>query len=198
MVLNSCVRCSKPTISQEYCNDCMIYLIKPRGNTKDYRPDKVRRVMIELELMAEWSTCQRRRVASALVTDDFQVLIPARNGTPRNQPHCASLTSPDKRCEFCIHAEKNCINRAARLGIRTAGLHLVTLTRPCLGCSNDIVEADIASIYYRHDYDTDGQRDYVFDMFAKKGIHVERLAMQQQEQDFSTLLNAWRKTWTSN
>lgn len=163
----------------------------------DERPDKLSRVMIECELASAWATCQRGRVGSLLVTQEFQVLLSARNGTPSNQLHCNELTSPDERCQFCIHSETNIINRAARRGISTAGLYIVTLKRPCLGCSNNIVEAGIRQIYYREDYDTDQQKGYVFAMLAKAGVDLIQVHVSEQEKEFSKFLEEWRTNWTT-
>jgi deoxycytidylate deaminase len=65
-----------------------------------------------------------------------------------------------------------------------------------VGCSNDIVQADIAWVYYREDYDTDGQRDYVFDMFASRKIGITKLDPTPEEISFSKMLADWRMTWT--
>lgn len=162
----------------------------------DERPDRLARIMIELEVEAAWSTCQRLGVASALVTTDGQILVMARNGTPRGQQHCKSLASPDERCIFCIHAERNVINRAARMGIPTRGQHLFTLVRPCVGCANDIVEADIVGVYYRQPYLSDGKFEYVANMLEDRRIAFYQLEMSEQEKTFSAVLAEWRKTWT--
>lgn len=165
----------------------------PKPN--DLRPDRQARVMIELELASLWATCQRGKVASAIITMEWQVIISARNGTPRNQPHCAELTNPVSRCQFCIHSETNLINRAARRGIATEGLQIATLKRPCLGCANNIVEAGIAAVYYREDYDTDGQRNYVFNMFEKQNIFCRQLEMTLHEKEFSYMAGIWYDGW---
>lgn len=161
------------------------------------RPNKLARVFIDLETEAQWSTCQRLRVASALVTpNDFQILVLARNGAPSGQPHCYEVVRPDERCVICIHSEKNIINRAAKMGISTYGQGLVTLYRPCLGCSNDILEAGISFIYYRYEYDTDQNKEYVMNMLNRK-IGIMHVPMSVEEQTFHAMIAGWRKTWTT-
>src|SRR6478752_7887771 len=128
----------------------------------DNRPSKNARIMIELDLVSEWVTCQRGRVASALVNIDGVILVPARNGTPFGQKTCKELGAPlDERCLYCIHSEKNVINHAARQGVATNGQNLFTLKRPCIGCANAIVQAGIVAVYYRWEYDSDQHKDYV-------------------------------------
>lgn len=166
----------------------------------DPRPDKLRRVMIELETMSQWVTCQRGRVGSALVDSDRVILVPARNGTPHNMPSCKEMgADPTVKCTRCIHSEKNVINLAAKNGVRTEGKDLVTLCRPCVDCAGDIVQAGIAAVYYRWDYFTDeplGGLDYVKSMFAER-VLLFQLKMTPQEESFHKMIEEWRKTWCS-
>lgn len=166
---------------------------------EDARPNKTARVFIELEVMAQWSTCQRGRVGSALVNMDGVILVPSRNGTPYGRLPCSTIATPDKKCVYCVHSERNVINHAARLGVQTQGHNLVTLRRPCINCANDIVQAGIAAVYYRWQYNTDdglGGLQYVTDMFKDAGIYIVQMPMTEQESTFHQLLAEWRATWT--
>src|SRR5690349_10209994 len=125
------------------------------------RPNADARIFMELELKAQWSTCQRGRTAAAIVDSNKVIRVPAYNGTPRNQVECRELATPDERCQFCVHAERNAINHAAIAGMATDFMNIYTLKRPCLACSNDIIQAGIVGVFYREEYDTDGQKDYV-------------------------------------
>lgn len=216
---HQCKRCGHPTHSEQYyCKDCeramsLSVYVKGHGLFRtnlpkfmgvdrhtliDNRPKSQSRIMIELDLIRQWSTCQRGRVASALVNRDSVILVPARNGTPYGQPTCRELgADPRERCQYCIHSEKNVINHAARLGVQTQGHDIFTLKRPCIGCANDIVQANISGVYYREDYDTDNQRDYVMGMFKERGIFVRQLEPTTEELSFSKMLEDWRATWTT-
>lgn len=165
-------------------------------DNNDERPNKDARVMMELELMAQWATCQRGRVASALVNMDRAILVPARNGAPYGMPACRFTEDVQVRCQKCVHSEKNVINHAARFGVRTEGKDLFSLKRPCLSCANDIIQAGIAAVYYREDYHSDGQETYVLNMLRENQIFVIKLDMTPQEISFSKMLAEWRKTWT--
>lgn len=171
----------------------------PRQLYPDPRPSKLVRVIIELEVVAQWSTCQRGRVGSALVNIDGVILVPARNGTPYGMPDCSTYQSSDSKCMFCVHSERNVINHAARLGVQTQGHQLITLRRPCIDCANDIVQAGIGAVYYREPYYTDENMDglvYVKNLFSNASIHFEQLATTRQEEMFSNMLREWRSTWT--
>lgn len=161
---------------------------------KDHRPTKIQRIMIEIELKSQWATCQRLRVGSAIV-DNYVIVVPAYNGTPKNQPNCIELTDTKERCQFCVHSERNAINHAARLGVSTQSKELYTLYRPCLNCSNDIVQAGISAVYYRHNYDSDGMFNYVGKMFSNNNIFFKQLLYTEAEQRFTDTLNVWRELW---
>lgn len=198
-----CLRCGNAT-NTPICTACVI-LGEPNQLTISvdggfsgglpYRPNKIERVFIELEIAALWSTCQRRRVGSALITFEWQVLITARNGTPVGQKHCQELATPDERCVYCIHSETNIINRAARMGLATQNKRMATLSRPCLGCSNNILEAGIGEIIYRDDYDTDGQKEYVMSMFRNAGIQVSKFEETPVVTAFREAIKTWEETW---
>lgn len=164
---------------------------------KPPRPNKIERIALTVMLEAAFSTCQRGQVGAAIFDETGQILVLARNGTPRGQPHCPELTTPDVRCQFCIHAEKNAINRAARIGLKTEGKTIFSLMRPCIGCANDIVEAGFKKVYYIHDYDTDGQRDYVLEMFVRQRISFKHILETEVLYTFSDLVKNWRRTWTA-
>lgn len=158
----------------------------------DARPSSDERIMIELELNSLWSTCQRGRVASALVDNYGVVRVPARNGTPMNQPPCKVLgADPNERCIYCVHSERNVINMAAATGVSTKHQNLYTLKRPCISCANDIVQAQIDTVFYRWDYDTDGMKDYVLDMFRTNAVGLCQLEMTSLEISFHKMIEDW-------
>lgn len=161
----------------------------------DIRPNKDARVMIELDLISEFSTCQRGRVASALVNTDRVILVPSRNGTPYGIKSCKDQgLDITKRCYVCIHSERNCLNHAARLGICTKNQSLFTLVRPCINCANDIIQAGINEVFYRNEYMSDDY-SYVENLFLEKQIKFIQLPMTKDEVSFHNMLTAWRKAW---
>jgi deoxycytidylate deaminase len=166
----------------------------------DARPEKLARTFMEIELASQWATCQRGLVGSALVDFNWVTVVSARNGTPFDMDRCEKITTPEKKCEYCVHSERNVINHAARLGIGTQSKTLVTLRRPCINCASDIVQAGIAAVYYRWPYFTDellGGLRYVEQMFERAHIYFVKVLMTEQEQSFHNMLEEWRKTWTT-
>lgn len=165
----------------------------------DKRPNKLARVFVELEVMAQWVTCQRGRVGSALIDMEGTILVPARNGTAIRMPTCRELgADPTVRCPYCIHSEKNVINFAAKNGIATRGHDLVTLCRPCINCAQDIIQAGIAAVHYRWSYETDnalGGVQLVNRMFEEASVLFFQHKMSREEETFNKMINEWRTSW---
>jgi dCMP deaminase len=158
------------------------------------RPDNQTRIMTQLDLLRVYVTCTRLRVASALVSPAGLPVITSVNGAPMGIQHCNDRPAAEGRCVVCIHSEKNAINKAARYGISTFDFSLWTTHRPCVSCANDIVQVGIEAVYYRWDYDTDGQKDYVIDLFERSLIAVIQLEYTEEEKAFNDKLNEWA-TW---
>ena len=91
-------------------------------------------------LVAERSTCLRRRVGAVAVKDK-RILATGYNGAPAGIPHCLEIgclrqqlgIPSGQRHEICrgLHAEQNVIIQAAVHGISLAGSELYCTTRPC-------------------------------------------------------------------
>jgi len=54
---------------------------------------------------------------------------------------------------ICVHAEQNAILNAARFGIHVEGGVIYTTTRPCFGCTKELLQAKVKAVYlheWRH------------------------------------------------
>jgi dCMP deaminase len=132
-----------------------------------------------VDLVAERSTCVRRRVG-ALVVKDKNILATGYNGAPRGIAHCAEvgclrdrLNVPSgEKHELCrgLHAEMNAIIQAAYHGVSIRGATIYTGTFPCVICAKMIINAGIERIVYREAYDDRLSRE----LLAEAGVKVER------------------------
>ena len=114
------------------------------------------------DLVAERSTCTRRKVGAVLVKDR-RILCSGYNGAPSSVPHCRvtgclreQLNVPSgEKHELCrgVHAEQNAIIQAAYHGIPVAGSVLYCTNQPCSICAKMIINAGISTVYYRDGYD---------------------------------------------
>lgn len=113
------------------------------------------------ELVAERSTCLRRKVGAVLV-QDRRILATGYNGAPKGLRHCAEIgclreklkIKPGKRIEICrgVHAEQNALVQAASFGIKVAGAHLYCTHQPCITCTKLLINAGITKIYVKTPY----------------------------------------------
>ncbi len=108
-------------------------------------------------VVAERSTCQRRKVGAVLARDG-RIISLGYAGAPAGQPHCsAEICDLSKPCTRTIHAEMNAIAYAARAGVSTEGSTLYCTLSPCIDCAKVIISAGIPRVvYYEHYRATEG------------------------------------------
>lgn len=132
-------------------------------------------------LHARLSKARRAQVGACLVTSQGACLA-GFNGTPIGLPNeCEiikeqfynKLTATE---EFVLetkpevlHAELNCIMKAAREGVSCLGATMYVTLSPCVQCSAMMINAGIARLVYKDTYrDTKG-----LDLLKQGGIIVE-------------------------
>lgn len=141
-----------------------------------------------VDLVAERSTCVRRRVGAVIVKDK-NILATGYNGAPRGLQHCIdvgclrdelSVPSGEKH-ELCrgLHAEQNAIIQAAYHGVAINGAVIYTRTFPCVICAKMIINAGIIKVVYRESYDDRLSRD----LLAEAHIEVEKLSGPSEKRE---------------
>jgi dCMP deaminase len=133
-------------------------------------------------LVAERSTCLRRKVG-ALAVQDKRILATGYNGAPAGLAHCLDIgclrekmaIPSGQRHELCrgLHAEQNVIIQAAMHGIRLRGAEIYCTTQPCLICTKMLINCGIAGIFF----DTGYPDELAVDMLQEAGVHFEQLAV---------------------
>lgn len=120
------------------------------------------------------ANCMGNRVGAIIVREN-RIIATGYNGTPAGMPNC--LDGGCHRCGhraeypsgsgydlcICVHAEQNALLAAARFGISVAGATMYTTMRPCFGCTKEMLQAKIDSVYFIHDWmhpDEDKQAEY--------------------------------------
>lgn len=123
------------------------------------RPTRHEVLMEHAKLVATRGTCSRLQVG-ALVHREGRILVTGYNGAPAGIPHCdhdtctckfrgqshTALCRRNKPCRWAQHAERNCIDWAARHGIRLEGAELVTTDTPCWDCAGSVINAGLQSV----------------------------------------------------
>ena len=146
----------------------------------EYRPSWDEYFMGICDLVAERSTCTRRKVGAVLVKEK-RILCSGYNGAPANVPHCSetgclreqmNVPSGEKH-ELCrgVHAEQNAIIQAAYHGIQVAGAHVYCTNQPCSICAKMIINAGIQTVYYKDGYDD----PLTLEMFKDARVELIRL-----------------------
>lgn len=131
-------------------------------------------------LVAQRSTCLRRKVGAILVCDR-RIVATGYNGAPSGIRHCLEVgclreqmaVPSGERHELCrgLHAEQNAIIQAALHGVSLRSSMLFCTNMPCSICSKMLINAGVTKIYYREGYpDT-----MAGDMLAEAGVSVVQL-----------------------
>jgi dCMP deaminase len=136
-------------------------------------------------LVAERSTCLRRKVGAVAVKDK-RILATGYNGAPAGVRHCdvagclrAQLAIPSgQRHEMCrgLHAEQNVIVQAAVHGVSLDGADIFCTAQPCLICAKMLINCNISTIWHAGPY-PDPMAEA---MLAEAGISLRRLALPEK------------------
>jgi dCMP deaminase len=106
-------------------------------------------------LVAERSTCLRRRVG-AIIVKDKKIISTGYNGAPKGLAHCLEVgclrdqmrVPSGERHELCrgAHAEQNAIIQAAGSGSNMEGATMYCTDSPCSTCTKMIINAGIGRL----------------------------------------------------
>ncbi|MGB9636417.1 MAG: deoxycytidylate deaminase [Thermoplasmata archaeon] len=112
-------------------------------------------------IVAERSTCMRRKVG-AVVVKEGRILTTGYNGAPKGLPHCeevgclrAQMQIPSgERHELCrgVHAEQNAVIQAAVFGVSIKDGIIYTTHFPCSVCVKILINAEIREVVYAEGY----------------------------------------------
>ena len=100
-------------------------------------------------LHSNLSYAVRKKVGACCVTP-HGVCLTGFNGTPIGTDNCCEenyVTKPT-----VIHAELNCILKAAKEGVSIIGSKMYVTLSPCLACSAMMIQAGIREVFYLEEY----------------------------------------------
>lgn len=117
--------------------------------------------MVCAEAHASLSKAIRKKVGAALVTETG-IVIAGVNGLPKqlgndcenvkhNYPSNGGIPELVTKPEV-IHAELNCILKAAKEGVSVLNSTLYVTLSPCVDCASMILSAGIKRIVYKEEY----------------------------------------------
>lgn len=109
-----------------------------------------------VDLIAQRSTCLRKRVG-AVITVDCRILSHGYNGVPSGHPHCIDTENCLKELrgseeyKACIHAEQNAICQCAKKGLSVEGATLYVNADVCITCAKLMVASGIKRCIVKRD-----------------------------------------------
>jgi dCMP deaminase len=131
-------------------------------------------------VIAERSTCLRRKVGAVLVKDK-RLLTTGYNGAPAGLEHCRETgclrqihnIPSGERHEFCrgLHAEQNAIIQGAIHGVSIKGADLYCTHHPCSMCAKMLVNAGIKRVVLKENYPD----PLAVEIFQEAGVKVETI-----------------------
>jgi dCMP deaminase len=158
--------------------------------------------MMEAKLWMGRSKCLSRQVGSVLVRDKH-VIATGFNGPPSGVPHCdhrdnagkyvdnvVSDVCPRQRMgyrsgegtQFCaaVHAERNCLMQASKLGISAAGATLYTWCPiPCPDCAKELINSGIRRVVCLPGAEYYDVGIHSTDLFRFVGITVDIITIEE-------------------
>ena len=178
-------------------------------NLRRSRPDRHEHFLNRAKVVAERSTCLRRKVGAIIVNKDGVELSSGYSGAPRNTEHCIDIGNclrtdlkipSGQRYELCrgVHAEQNAIINAARTGASIVDGEMYISSEkmkdaynngdekdkiygPCIICKKMIINAGLTAVHMREE--GVGEKSYTLEQ-------IKELLTQEEEE--------WRKKFMLN
>ena len=124
---------------------------------------------------ARRGSCLRLQTAAVIINERNRIIGAGYNGAPHGMPECISVgcLMEDNHCRRSIHSERNALLQA---GEKAKGQTIYILHKPCIQCTNDIIQAEIAKVYYLNDYQSDKiEKDTVLELFTQAKIVCKKV-----------------------
>jgi dCMP deaminase len=144
--------------------------------TRRKKQDKLDKVFIEIaKQIGTLSYCTRAKVGAVLVKSG-NVISFGYNGTPSGMENCCEDEIDGKLVSKSdvLHAESNCILKAAKMGLSTDGSTMYLTLSPCKDCSKLILQSGVKRVVYLELF----YRDNGSVEFLKQFIKVEKYEVQ--------------------
>jgi dCMP deaminase len=144
--------------------------------TRRKKQDKLDKVFIEIaKQIGTLSYCTRAKVGAVLVKSG-NVISFGYNGTPSGMENCCEDEIDGKLVSKSevLHAESNCILKAAKMGLSTDGTTMYLTLSPCKDCAKLILQSGVKRVVYLDLF----YRDNGSVEFLKQFIKVEKYEVQ--------------------
>ncbi len=103
------------------------------------------------ENFADLSHAKRLQVGAVLIRGD-QILAQGWNGTLPGEPNCCETPDGSATLPSVRHAEVNCLNKLRHSSETSVGGIMIVTHQPCPRCSEELIQAKVHGVVYRHPY----------------------------------------------
>lgn len=127
---------------------------------------------------AQTSTNPSTQNAAVLIDDDGNIILSETNSFPNGIKETRERQDDKSlRYKFSVHAERNVLYLASKLGIKTEGLTMVCPWATCTGCAQAIIQTGIKRLVtHKQALDRSGhwQEDieFAFAMLREAGVEI--------------------------
>lgn len=126
---------------------------------------------------AKKSTNPSTQNGAILVDEEGNIVLSAVNSFPDGIAESQERQIKPLRFKFSVHAERNVLYQAARLGIKTKGLIMICPWATCSDCSQAIIQTGIRRlIVHKQALDRSGRWkddiELAFSMLREAGVEV--------------------------
>jgi len=135
--------------------------------------------MTMVYLMAMKSKDESTHIGAVLVGPDNEVRSVGYNSFPRNiNDDVAERQERPGKYDWFEHGERNVINNAALMGVRSKGCRMYTNGVPCTGCARGVINAGIKEVIVDKWWDDNNidqwerEAEISLEMFEEAGVKV--------------------------
>lgn len=133
--------------------------------------------LAEAKAAASKSKDRSTKVGAVVIDSDHNLRVNGRNGFPRRiNDDIEERHERPAKYQWTAHAEENCFNQAARMGVPLMGcMLLVTSLHPCTVCSRGIIQTGISTVYAPRANTNkawDGESAVAMEMLKEAGIVI--------------------------
>jgi len=128
-------------------------------------------------LEAQKSTNPSTQNGAILVDEEDKVILSSFNSFPDRVVETKERQVKPLRYKFSVHAERNVLYRAARLGVKTEGFIMVCPWAACTDCAQAIIQAGIKKlVVHKQALDRSGSWkddiDFAFKILREAGVEI--------------------------
>ncbi len=152
---------------------------------RDFKIEKIRRLLGILELVASNSSCMQLKVSCIIIDDHLSIVSTGYNGTPSGAINCCdNIAKMGKHYSWDeVHAEINALALCQAASFISQERVMLVKNMPCQSCSQAIVahkhKLGLSKIYYLNDYEDDKFGNHQHELFEMADMELIKLDLEK-------------------